>query len=133
MKTRIVIFGSILVVGTLTLSGCGSSAPADPTPTAQATAQATVDPRIAQSDLACVHFRNIMDDADKGLLTDNEFRSKLKEVYGDADIATPDVLSAATGLLGTVTDYMNGDTQNGTHAVLDAEAAMYKACIAAGT
>lgn len=77
------------------------------------------------SSLACDHFRNVMGDVSKGLLSDEELRTKLKQVYDDSDIATPGVQSAAQAMLSADT---NGDQQG----VLAAAGDMDKACTAAG-
>jgi hypothetical protein len=56
-----------------------------------------------QSSLACDHFRNVAYDAGHGLLTIPELRNKVKEVYDDAIIATPEVQVAARNMLASVT------------------------------
>lgn len=53
------------------------------------------------SRLACVHFRNVVGDAD--VLSDEELRDKIKEVHGDAVIATPGVEAAAREALAAIT------------------------------
>lgn len=61
------------------------------------------------SDLACDHFRNIAADMSAGIMTVDEFREKLKEVEGNASIATPRIQEAATELLAAVTAGDSGD------------------------
>lgn len=75
--------------------------------------------------LACDHYRDVIVDASKGILTDEELREKLQEVYDDASIGTSRVRRAAQAMLRTVT---LGDT-NGL--IRDANE-MDKACSAAG-
>lgn len=55
------------------------------------------------SGLACDHFRNVSSDAANGLLTGLELRSKLREVYNNASIATPAVQTAAREMLALIT------------------------------
>jgi hypothetical protein len=55
------------------------------------------------SSLACDHFRNTAGDIAAGLLTDVEMREKLKEIHDNAAIATPEVQSAAQGMLAAAT------------------------------
>ena len=57
----------------------------------------------SDSMLACSHFRSVAYDASEGLLTEEEFREKLKEVYDNAAIASPRVRRAAQRMLREVT------------------------------
>jgi hypothetical protein len=77
------------------------------------------------SSLACDHFRNVMGDVSKGVLSDTELRTKLKQVYDDSDIATPAVQSAAQAML-------SADTSGDQQGLLSAAGEMDKACSAAG-
>jgi hypothetical protein len=77
------------------------------------------------SSLACDHFRNVASDAAEGLYTEAELREKLKEVEGNAIIATPAVQRAATDMLSAITQ---GQSQRFERAIGD----MSAACSAAG-
>lgn len=78
------------------------------------------------SSLACDHFRNIAADVSAGVLTDAELRDKLKEVYDNASIATPEVREAAREMLAALTA---GDVDAFSVAISDMDAA----CTAAGS
>lgn len=53
---------------------------------------------------ACDHFRNIMGDVKNGLLTDAEFRDKIKQVNGNAQISTtPGIATDAQAMLADIT------------------------------
>jgi ABC-type Fe3+-hydroxamate transport system substrate-binding protein len=89
--TSMVLLG---LAATLTLAGCSSD-----TPTATSSTEAD-----AGAGLACTHFRNVMGDAAKGLLTDAELRTKIQEVYDSAHVsASPGVASGAQSMLAAVT------------------------------
>lgn len=77
------------------------------------------------STLACEHFRNIAYDASNGLLTPTELRTKLKQVYSNAAIATPAVQLAAQRMVAASTSL------NYT-ALGNAVEAMGSACTATG-
>ena len=128
MKPRIVVVGTVLIVGALALSGCSSSIPAD----SIITPQATVDPRIAQSSLACGEFHDAENGLTKHLLTDTEYRAKITKVNDDALVATPDVQNAATELLGMVTELVVNSPQYTEKALIAALVALNSACTAAG-
>jgi hypothetical protein len=66
-------------------------------------------PAATNSSVACTHFRNVLGDAD--VLSDAELREKLKEVEGNASIASPAVQAAARQLLAAVTSGTSGDVQ----------------------
>lgn len=66
-------------------------------------------PSRNQSALACDHFRNVLDDV--GVLSVAELREKLKEVHGNASIATPAVRSAARDLLAAATTGTSSEVQ----------------------
>jgi hypothetical protein len=91
---------------------------------------AVVTPTTSDSStvsLPCNHFRNVMRDISKGILSTPEIRQKMKEVNGLTDISQPaDVQSAAIGLLAAA-------TQDDAAAFLTAVSAMDKACSAAGS
>ncbi len=72
------------------------------------------------------HYRNIMTDIGKGVLTPAEIRGKIKQVSDDAVIAPAAVQAAATQMLAATTAD-NGD------AFLQASASMDRACSAAGS
>lgn len=75
------------------------------------------------SDFACDHFRNVAAEAD--LLTNDELRDKLQEVYDNSAIATVSVQSAARSMLSSIT---SGDLESFELAVT----AMSGACSDAG-
>jgi hypothetical protein len=65
------------------------------------TTKATED---AAAELACGHFRNIANDAGAGILSDAEFRDKMKEVYETASVSEDaEIRSNARELLAAVT------------------------------
>lgn len=84
------------------------------------------EPVRNQSSLACDHFRNVLQDASDGVLTGPELRAKLKEVEGNANIATPGVQSAARQLLAAATGGSSAEVQG-------AAAQMLAACKVAGS
>lgn len=58
----------------------------------------------ASADLACTHFRNVAGDAAAGILSFEELRGKLQEVYGSAKYSdTPGIADGAQRLLADVT------------------------------
>ena len=94
-----------------------------PSPAAQATASPTAD---AGAQLSCDHFRNVASDISKGLLTDAEMRTKIKEVYNDAWISTsPNIASSATAML-------SADTAGDATALKTAFSDFGAACAAIG-
>ncbi len=111
-KSRARLFFVTLFV--LGVGGCGavvfSSSSSTPTPDAS---------------LACDHYRNVMTDIGKGVLTPAEIRTKTKEISDNAAIAPAAVQTAATQMLAATTAD-NGD------AFLKASSAMDSACSAAG-
>lgn len=81
--------------------------------------------RQDDSSLACDHFRNVASDGAQGLMTDEEMREKLKEVYDNSIIATADVRDAAREMLASST---SGDMTGLRRAAKD----MDRACTASG-
>lgn len=78
----------VLLVGVLVLAACGGT---DSGPDAGA-------------QLACTHFSNVAQDAADGVLTNEELRSKIKEVEDDASVSDePGVADAARRMLAAVT------------------------------
>lgn len=73
MRTPMERLRILLVIGLLVLSGCGSSSE-----------NGNGD---ASADLACTHFRNVARDYSDGLLTEDELRGKLQEVWNDARVS----------------------------------------------
>lgn len=100
---------SALALVALLVAGCGGSESSEERP------------QRSQSSLACDHFRNVLRDAGDGVLTEPELRTKLKEVEGNANIASPAVQNAARQLLAAAT---SGTSQQ----VQDAAAQMLTAC-----
>lgn len=73
----------------------GTPVPTRTTPEPEADASARV---------ACDHWRNIVSDISKGLLTDEEIRTKVKEVYDSAWVSdSPGIAENAEALLRSVT------------------------------
>lgn len=71
----------------------------------------------ASAELACTHFRNVAADAGAGILTGSELRTKLQEVYNDAQVSLePGVADGAREMLAAVTE---GDTQRFETAATD--------------
>jgi len=113
---RTTILATVAIAATFALTGCSSSTPA------------TTSPTIADdgASLACSHFRNVMGDASKGLLTDAELRTKIQEVYDSAHVsANPGIASDAQAMLAAAT------ANDGT-AFTNAIAAFSDACVAVG-
>lgn len=118
MNTKKLSITAIAVITALILSGCGSSSSASdvssgPTPDASA-------------EMACDHFRNVISDVGKGLLSNDEFRAKLKEVYGDGYVSTN------AGIASGVTAMMRADTAGDVPALKNAIADFATACIGVG-
>lgn len=58
----------------------------------------------ASAQLACTHWRNVESDIRAGILTDAEIRTKIQEVYNDAQYSdTPGIAQGAQNLLADVT------------------------------
>jgi hypothetical protein len=58
----------------------------------------------ASAELACTHLRNVAKDAGKGILTDDEFRDKIKEVYETASVSEdPEIRQNSQELLAAAT------------------------------
>jgi hypothetical protein len=80
----------------------------------------------AAAELACTHFRNIVGDISKGILTDAEARSKFQEVNDNASIADePDIVAGGDELVASMTTGTSDD-------VLAAIGDMDSACSDAG-
>lgn len=103
MTTTWLRCAAVAVVMTFAAGCAGSSGPSgssgDDTPEGDASAQ-----------LACTHFRNIVDDASAGILTDAEIRDKLKEVYDKAYVSsTRGIADGARELLAGITTGTTSD------------------------
>ena len=61
---------------------------------------------------AYAHFRNIMGDTTTGVLSDDEQRTKLKQVNADAAIAPAPVRAAATEMPAGITTGTGNDLLN---------------------
>ena len=107
----------IIVVVIVATSG-GNGEPTSP-------AQATRESQEQSSRLACTHMRNVARDYSSGLLTWLELRDKLKEVYDDAIIATPEVYVASRDMLAAATAIDLDELASAVEA-------MNEACTAAG-
>jgi hypothetical protein len=58
----------------------------------------------ASAELACTHFRDVARDYSAGVLTLSEFRTKVQEVWKDAQYSdTPGIAGGARGLLADLT------------------------------
>jgi len=89
-----VSLGVVVVIGLL-LWGCSALVGGDDSGSGSASASANV---------ACRHYRNVMSDLNAGLLTDAELRSKVQEVYDDANVADEQsIRTAARELLASAT------------------------------
>jgi hypothetical protein len=76
----------------LLAAGCGGSESAQSGPDASAR-------------VACEHFRNVAGDVAAGILTDEELRAKVKEVYSAASVTKePGMADAARQLLSAATE-----------------------------
>lgn len=109
------ILAAVAVV--LVIAGIDASndpPPDDPDPVAQEDLQEEVeddqepDPapepeQDAGSRPPCEHFRNVIADAQAGVLTDAELRDKIVDIEDSAAVATAEVQRAATELLAAVT------------------------------
>jgi hypothetical protein len=77
--------------------------------------------------LACVHFRNVINDALKGILTDDELRAKIKQVYDTASV------SENTGIPDGAQALLAAATSGDADAFNAAAIALDSACTAVGT
>lgn len=121
--TAIAVIVFLLVV----MAECGGSSPERDEPAPQRTREASPEPTVdASTKAACRHFRNVADDAQRGLLTDAELREKLREVLRVARIADgPGVERHAEGLFAAV-------TQRDEEAMKQHTEGLDKACREAG-
>lgn len=103
----------------LMLTGCGSAsdeftpaslerptaAEVETTTSSPAPTPTPTSPRAdASARLACRHWVNVSSDFRDGLLNEDEFREKVKEVYDDAYVSeTPGIADGARDLLRSVT------------------------------
>ena len=97
----IVLVGGFLVFVAAKTSDSSKQPAAAPGPAAAPAP--TVDERADDSSLARDHFRNVMGDGSKGILTDEELRGKLQEVNDNAIIGTAEVQAAATNVAAATT------------------------------
>lgn len=75
------------------LTGCAAGTSASSAPVADGSAQ-----------LSCTHFRNVMGDITKGILTNAELVTKMQEVYNDAAYSTdPGIPDGSQALLAAAT------------------------------
>ena len=82
----------VVVVFALLLSGGGDD-----------DAGTTSNPTYVGGLAACTHFRNVVNDASRGFLTDSEFLDKAKEVQSSAQTAEPDLQVASAAVLRAIT------------------------------
>jgi hypothetical protein len=106
---------AFLVVGIAASQGSNQTdqaAASDPAPTtAQPTTTEAPEPTTteapkasASANLACRHWRNVIEDGAAGILTPAEAREKIKEVWDDAQVADEEpIRTAARNLLASVT------------------------------
>lgn len=69
---------ALLLTATLTTAACAT------TPTTETTTSGADE----SADLACIHYANVTQDAQAGILTDVELREKWKEIDGTASVST---------------------------------------------
>lgn len=113
---RTTTLAAVTIAAALALAGCSSDTPT-------ATASTVADDA---ANLACTHFRNIMSDISKGLLTDAEIRTKIQQVYDTAQVSTkPGIAPDAQAMLAAAT------ANDGT-AFTNAAAAFSDACTKLG-
>lgn len=123
------------------LAGCGSAAPTTAPTHSPSVSTGTVHktmvpapkptPTRPEADgsaiLACTHFRNVINDAIKGVLTDEELRAKIKQVYDTASVSeNAGIPDGAQALLAAATSG-NPDAFNAAASTFDS------ACNAVGT
>jgi hypothetical protein len=71
---------------------------------AAGTSDASTSNADGAAQLACTHFRNVMGDLSKGILTNDELVTKMQEVYNDASISTdPGIPDGSQALLAAAT------------------------------
>ena len=113
---RTAVLATAVLAGSLTLTGCSSSTPT-------ATASTVADDG---ANLACSHFRNVMGDVSKGILTDTQLRAKIQQVYDNAQVSTkPGIATGAQAMLAAAT------ANDGT-AFTNAAAGFSDACVKLG-
>lgn len=145
IKPLLGIGGGILLLLVFVSLLSSGSPQASPTPTSTPRSTATARPTVAptntpdaaalaerelatqkrQSSLACDHFRNIMRDFGDGIMTTAELRTKIREVEGNANIATVEVQTSSRRALAAV-------TQDNADAFVAAVTELHQACLAAG-
>ena len=96
----VVVVASVVLA--VVVSICGPSDTTSGLPSDTSRVPSTeLDPSAS---LACMHFKNVTNDAKGGIFTDAELRVKLREVYDDARYSDDSkIRQAATNLLRTAT------------------------------
>lgn len=123
----------LLLVALLLLAGCAShfGGGSGGTTTSGRNTSGTTSGGDAGANLACTHFRNVASDAANGLLTPEEVRTKLQEVYSDARVSSsPGIADGARRMLAAVTTLIQGGGSDAEYKA--AISAFSDACTAAG-
>lgn len=90
------IFGGIMLVAII--GGCGAMTSSSNTNTSSSGGSDNA------TGASCEHFRNIVGDISKGILSDTEIRGKMQEVYDTASISLdPGIPDGAQALLAAAT------------------------------
>jgi hypothetical protein len=103
----------VLVLVLLFLAGCGSSEGSG---------------TDAGAEAACRHFGNVANDARAGILSNDEFRQKVKEIYDDASVSEDALIrDEARAMLAAATDAAAGESSSAERFGWHAEAFL-KSC-----
>jgi hypothetical protein len=102
------------------------TAPTETSPPTTAEPTTTKFEANASTQLSCQHFRNVMDDAGNGLLTDAELRDKTKQFYDTGQRSNVTAVNLATQEM--LRDITFGDTDG----YLKAAKKMSDACLKYG-
>lgn len=106
---------AVIVAAALTTAACGTI------PTTETTTSGADE----SADLACIHYANVTQDAQAGILTDVELREKWKEIDGTASVSTtPGIAVNARAALAAISTGTTAEFAVAVQAFSDACAAV---------
>lgn len=121
MKSKWKVVALSIAAGLLILTGCVQNP--DSNASADSASESIAD---ASAKLSCAHFRNTAVDFTNGLLTTEEWREKLKQIYSDARGSQNEGIAINAQLM------LSGETSEDRDAEGVAIKAFTAACVAIG-